>query len=128
MVEYQKVSTRYTSAHDGKILTINGWYPEKIEDNLLKSLKDQNITFITSKPVKADQVPIQLQNSRYSRIFEPVTRIFQLPNYHEFDLTPLIAVFYPIFFAYCLGDAGYGLVLVLLSVLGGLTFLKKIRT
>jgi V/A-type H+-transporting ATPase subunit I len=47
-----------------------------------------------------------------------------LPNYYEIDLTPLVAVFYPIFFAYCLGDAGYGLILLIITIIGRYTFLK----
>ncbi len=125
LIEFQKVSHSFSSSENGKIMVIKGWYPEKIEKELLKSLEKLKITFFLSEPTQSDQVPIQLYNNRYSRIFEPVTRIFQLPNYHEFDLTPMIAVFYPIFFAYCLGDAGYGLVLVLISVAGGMTFLKN---
>src|SRR5690606_8582448 len=68
-----------------------------------------------------------LKNRKYPRIFESITKIFQLPNYYEFDLTPFIAVFYPIFFAYCLGDAGYGLVFFLISAIAVFTFLKKIK-
>jgi V/A-type H+-transporting ATPase subunit I len=65
-----------------------------------------------------------LKNNSFSKLFEPITRIFQLPNYYELDLTPLIAVFYPIFFAYCLGDAGYGILVILITIIGALTALK----
>ena len=110
LLEYIKVSNSYASTGEGKIMTIIGWYPKNIEDILLTSLEEFNITFLSAEASKEDRVPIILRNNSYTRLFEPITKIFQLPNYHEFDLTPLVAVFYPIFFAYCLGDAGYGLI------------------
>ncbi len=39
----------------------------------------------------------------------------------------MIAVFYPILFAYCLGDAGYGALMTLAVLIGWFTFLKKQR-
>ena len=77
------------------------------------------------EPEKGDKIPVILENRTYSQQFEPITKLFQLPNYYEFDLTPLVAVFYPIFFAYCLGDSGYGLVILLAAIIGRVTFLKN---
>jgi V/A-type H+-transporting ATPase subunit I len=124
-IERIKVSSSFDSSLDGKIMSIVGWYPAKIEEYLTIKLKKKKITFLTSKPSNTDHVPVRLKNNRYAKLFEPVTGIFQLPNYREFDLTPLIAVFYPIFFAYCLGDAGYGFIVVVLSLVGGFTILKN---
>ena len=47
-----------------------------------------------------------------------------MPNYFEIDLTPMIAVFYPLFFAYCFGDSGYGIVLTIVALVGLFTVLK----
>ena len=64
--------------------------------------------------------PIKLKNNKFSRLYEPITRMFSLPNYAEFDPTPLFAPFFMLFFGLCFGDGGYGL-LVLLAC----TFFKR---
>jgi len=110
-----------------KIALLEGWYPRRIEKELLDALHKKGLTYFTARPERGDDVPVLLKNNRYSRLFEPITAIFQLPNYYELDLTPVIAVFYPIFFAYCLGDAGYGVVVMFLAVVGWYTFLKNSR-
>ncbi len=111
----------------GKIAVIRGWFPEEKENQILKLINENELSFRFENPKPADAVPIILKNRKYPKIFEKITEIFQLPNYYEFDLTPFIAVFYPIFFAYCLGDAGYGLILILISSIGAFTFLKTMK-
>jgi V/A-type H+/Na+-transporting ATPase subunit I len=117
----------YAAMGEGKIMRLTGWFPEKIEQKVEGILGENNLTYLIEDPSPGDKVPVILHNQKYPRIFESITKIFQLPNYYEFDLTPMIAVFYPIFFGYCLGDAGYGVVLIIISVIGAFTFLKKAR-
>ena len=55
--------------------------------------------------------PVQLKNNAYSKLFEPVTEMFALPQYRELDLTPFLAPFFMLFFGMCMGDGGYGLII-----------------
>ena len=126
-LEYELAINSYDDYAEGKILHLRGWYPEVLEGKISKTLNEQGNSFTLEEPSAGDKVPVKLKNSSYTRLFEPITKIFQLPNYYELDLTPLIAVFYPIFFAYCLGDAGYGLVVLGASVAGWFTFLRNTR-
>lgn len=54
---------------------------------------------------------MQLKNNAYSKLFEPVTEMFALPQYRELDLTPFLAPFFMLFFGMCMGDGGYGLII-----------------
>jgi V/A-type H+-transporting ATPase subunit I len=54
-----------------------------------------------------------LKNNKFTRLFEMIGELYDLPNYHELDLTVFFAPFYMLFFGLCLGDAGYGLLLLL---------------
>ncbi len=114
----------YQEYGEGSILSLTGWFPEGMEDKLVKYIKKRKLTYFIENPGPDSNVPILLLNKRYSKLFEPLTKIFELPNYYELDLTPLIAVFYPIMFAYCLGDAGYGLVFLIVSFVSMFTFLR----
>lgn len=97
---------------EGSIRYLKAWLPAQKQDSVESLLRHLPIGYSITKPALGDKVPVILRNNAYIRLFEPITKIFQLPNYHEFDLTPFIAFFYPIFFAYCLGDAGYGAILL----------------
>jgi len=119
-----KVNLSYQQLAEGKILLLKGWFPENIEDKIRQYLENHKMAFKISMPKATDRVPVLLTNKKYPKLFENITRLFQLPHYYEMDLTPFIAVFYPIFFAYCLGDSGYGLVLLIASIIAANTILK----
>ncbi len=63
-----------------------------------------------------DQVPVMLRNPGYFAPFEILSRLLPLPKYSSYDPTPLIGLFFPVFFGMILGDIGYGLILLLLAV------------
>lgn len=124
-ISYHRTQLSYKTYAEGKILHLIGWIPVKQEPEVTGYLDEIGASYMIEDPEKGEQIPVILKNRRYSQQFEPITKLFQLPNYYEFDLTPMVAVFYPIFFAYCLGDSGYGLVILLAAVIGRFTFLKS---
>ncbi|MFZ5763706.1 MAG: V-type ATP synthase subunit I [Thermodesulfobacteriota bacterium] len=63
------------------------------------------------------RVPIVLRNPGYFQPFELFVRLLPIPTYTSFDLTPFIAIFFPLFFGMMLGDMGYGLVLLGVSLI-----------
>lgn len=115
----------WQEAENQKLEAISAWYDKNDHDNLMKLLEQEFCAYRIREPQKGERIPVSLENGSYSKLFEPITKIFQLPHYHEFDLTPLIAVFYPILFAYCLGDAGYGALMSVVAIIGLFTFLKQ---
>jgi V/A-type H+-transporting ATPase subunit I len=72
-----------------------------------------------------DRMPVILKNPLYFRPFELFTRILPLPRYSSYDPTPFIGIFFPIFFGMILGDAGYALLLLPLSLFMLRKFKKK---
>jgi V/A-type H+-transporting ATPase subunit I len=63
------------------------------------------------------RIPVLLKNPSYFKPFELLTRILPLPQYTSYDPTPFIGIFFPVFFGMILGDAGYGLILIIISLL-----------
>ncbi|MGT2845976.1 V-type ATP synthase subunit I [Streptococcus massiliensis] len=59
------------------------------------------------------QAPIKLHNPALVEPFELVTEMYALPKYHEQDPTPIVAVFYFVFFGMMVADLGYGLLMML---------------
>jgi len=62
-----------------------------------------------------DQVPVMLRNPGYFAPFEIFSRLLPLPKYSSYDPTPLIGLFFPVFFGMILGDIGYGVILLLFA-------------
>ncbi len=73
-----------------------------------------------------DRMPVILKNPLYFKPFELFTKIIPLPRYSSYDPTPFIGIFFPLFFGMILGDAGYGIILLLLSLFMIRRFKKKI--
>lgn len=100
---------------DGKIIYLEGWIPEGDSRKVVAELEEESY-FV--KPLEIsfqDHVPIKLKNNFFSRLFEPITAMFSMPNYNEIDQTALLAPFFMLFFGMCFGDGGYGLLLFIVS-------------
>jgi len=100
-----------------QVIIIEGWILEKDISRMKKSLfnKTNELEIIFSDPDEKDDIPVALDNNKFVEPFESVTELYGIPKYKEFDPTPLFAPFYFIFFGICLSDAGYGLVITVLS-------------
>jgi V/A-type H+/Na+-transporting ATPase subunit I len=95
------------------VMLLEGWAPEENRQDLVDYLDGHNILYTEQKAVAEDKVPIKLKNNRFARLFEPIGEFYELPNYRELDLVPFFAPFYMMFFGFSLGDAGYGLLIIL---------------
>lgn len=62
-----------------------------------------------------NDVPIKLSNNKFIAPFEGVLEMYSYPTYKEIDPTPVITIFFIIFFGMMLADAGYGLTITILS-------------
>ena len=109
---YSNAIVQATKEADDKLMLMEGWAPREKEEALEKMLDDKGIYYQKLEIKDEDNVPIQLKNNRFSRLFEPITKLFSLPNYNEFDPTPFFAPFFMMFFGFCFGDAGYGIIIV----------------
>ena len=100
---------------------IHGWMPSRDLARLRKIMEGAFSTKVVVEEKEMheedlERVPIVLKNPAYFRPFELMTSLLPLPAYTSYDPTPFIGIFFPIFFGIILGDAGYGLVLILLTL------------
>lgn len=98
---------------DGKVSLVEGWVPQSKTEKLNKYLESNKILFVSREAEEDEQVPILLKNNRFNKLFEFIGSFYDHPNHKELDLTPFFAPFYMLFFGFALGDAGYGLILIL---------------
>lgn len=104
----------------GSLIFLEGWAPEDQSEAVCELLDQEGVYYEKRAAGLEDNAPIKLKNNFLTRSFELLTKMYGMPDYGEFDPTPLLAPFYALFFGLCLGDAGYGVFLVLLGL-----YLKK---
>ena len=96
-----------------KVMLLEGWFPQDKQDEVERFLQSENVYYETRDAQEGDNVPIKLRNNWFTRQFEVLTGMYGMPVYQENDPTPIIACFYSLFFAICMGDCGYGILLIL---------------
>ena len=96
-----------------KVMLLEGWFPQDKQAEVESFLKSENVYYETRNAQAGDNVPIKLRNNWFTRQFEVLTGMYGMPTYQENDPTPIIACFYSLFFAICMGDCGYGILLIL---------------
>ncbi|NTU95492.1 MAG: V-type ATP synthase subunit I, partial [Bacteroidales bacterium] len=109
---------------EGTLALITGFAPESNKDELKQFFDKENVYYIAEDAHEDDNPPIKLKNNFFTRLFEPIGDLYMLPRYGELDLTPYFAPFYMLFFGLCLGDIGYGLVLLIVGTIGKLKLAK----
>ena len=100
------------SAAEGSLVLFEGFAPRENSARLCEALDKMDIYYIKEEATAEDKPPIKLKNNAFVRQFETFTRMYGMPVYNEFDPTIFLSIFYLLFFAICMGDAGYGLLLI----------------
>ncbi len=93
-----------------------GWVKADSTDDLVSYLDGNHIFYEMEDPAYADDVPVEIREDSYSRLFVPILKMYSLPRYNEIDPTVFFAPFFMLFFGLCLGDGGYGLLVVLAGI------------
>jgi len=117
-LQFEQARLSMASEAEGKLLRLSGWVPELNEAKVTAFLQNYSAYVSFRAPNAEDDVPVQLKNDFFSRLFEPILKLYSLPGYRELDYTPMAAPFFAIFFGLCLGDAGYGLIFLVASIIG----------
>lgn len=126
-ITFKEVYLDTQKTSDDQLMVLEGWVPEESEHKVDEMLKNEEVVSLVTPPVEEDAPPVKLKNSRFSRLFEPISKLFDLPAYGELDLTPYFAPFFMLFFGFCLGDAGYGVFFILFAGIMKLKAKKEIR-
>jgi V/A-type H+-transporting ATPase subunit I len=119
---------KYLEARTGMGDTADVWYlrgffPAAKEVSLRTMAVEQGWAALVETPSAEDDVPTLLRNPKW---VSPIKAVFDMigviPGYKELDISALFLIFLSIFFAFLIGDAGYGLLFI------GLTLFGKFKT
>ena len=124
---YAEAEVTMAQEADGRVYSMTGWFPAEREKIIASFLDNYTCYYSIESPQLEDRVPILLKNNRFTRLFEPITKIYALPSYWELDPTPFFAPFFALYFGLCLGDLGYGVVTFALALVGYMVVPKEFR-
>ena len=109
-----KVGAMAQREADGRLLILEGWAEADTAGKVDALLNEYpNLIYERRDATIDDEAPVKLKNNKFAQLFELIGSMYALPKYGTFDLTAIFGPFYMLFFAICLCDAGYGLVLLL---------------
>ena len=102
-----------------KVFLLEGWLPADRCTALEKALEPFTCAVETREPAEDEypQVPVQLRNNKLTRPLNMVTEMYSLPAYGTLDPNPLMAPFFILFYGIMMADMGYGLLMMIASVI-----------
>lgn len=102
---------------EGAIAYVTGFIPFDSEGRLISEAKNKKWGIVINEPAGEDIVPTLVRNPKWVSIIKPVLGLLGItPGYHELDVSMLFLVFFSIFFGILIGDAGYGLAYMLITI------------
>ncbi|MEA1894481.1 MAG: V-type ATP synthase subunit I [Euryarchaeota archaeon] len=121
-IETQKKETPLVIATSEHTFVIDGWIPkdefETMRSKVGEATDNRVYATIVEEPVDEASVPIEYDNPKIVKPMEAVMNLYARPKYHEIDPTTFVFIAFPLFYGMILGDLGYGLILLGISLYG----------
>jgi V/A-type H+-transporting ATPase subunit I len=106
-LEFFKV--KFGMAYEEGFCYLKGFCPQKYLKELSKLADKEGWAYFFEEPVDLGEVPTLIENPCWVRMIKPVFKFMgTLPGYKEFDISGWFLIFFSLFFAMLIGDAGYG--------------------
>ncbi len=117
--EISKAQAADRLVHSEKTFCLGGWVPcedvEKLEALLSGFCCAWELT--DPAPEEYPDVPVKLKNNKLTWPLNMVTEMYSLPAYDGVDPNPLMAPFFILFYGIMMADMGYGLLMILASII-----------
>jgi V/A-type H+-transporting ATPase subunit I len=117
LLEYRRAVLNAGSELGGHLFTIKCWSPLPEEELMKKVGHSFSLYHYSEDPLKGDRVPVLLTNKRALDSGRDLVEVYSYPSYWDFDPSGFVLYFFALFFGLIVGDAGYGLTLLAITVL-----------
>ncbi len=115
-IEFENISSGMNLSDD--ISYISGFVPVPDFENFKEKCKESGLGLAYDDPSEEDSVPTKIKTNSFVSIIEPVFKFLGIvPGYREYDISFFFLLFFSIFTAIIIGDAGYGAIFFLLSTI-----------
>ncbi len=122
-IDADRLSANGDLAYTASAFVLEGWIREdEVEktEETIRSVTDA-YSFETRDPAEGEEPPSVVKNNKFVKPFEEVQTLYSRPAYGTIDGTPYMTPFYILLFGLMLSDTGYGILLML----GSLLYIKK---
>jgi V/A-type H+-transporting ATPase subunit I len=120
-LEFYRV--RFGMSHQEQIYCLQGFCPQEAVSEITRVAEEKGWAIVSQEPAEDEEVPTLIRNPRWVDIIRPVFKFMgTIPGYREYDISFWFLVFFSIFFAMLVGDAGYGLLFLAITFLVGRKF------
>jgi len=123
VIDRDAAKVRSNLVNTDRAFEFDGYVPAAAMGEIDKTLDKYFCNYEFSNPEEGEDVPVQLKNKSFFSPAEFITKLYSLPSYWEVDPTSIFTFFYIIFFGMMFGDVGYGLILVIGTVIA----IKKLK-
>lgn len=117
VISRDEARVRSNLVNTSRAFEFDGYVPEAAVGEVEAVLDRYFCNYEFTEPEDGDDVPVRLSNRSFFSPIEFITKMYSLPSYREIDPTSIFTFFYIIFFGIMFGDVGYGILLILGSVL-----------
>lgn len=114
-IEIEKVEAPLMFASTEHSFIVDGWVPKESYPVLKRHLDIIEGLYVGEVEKEKEEPPVLLNNPRPSQPFEMLVLLYSTPSYKEIDPTLVLSLIFPLFFGFMIGDAGFGLVMIVLG-------------
>ncbi|MHC4338436.1 MAG: V-type ATPase 116kDa subunit family protein, partial [Planctomycetota bacterium] len=116
--------TRAIAPATEQTVILEGWVKKNDFTRLEKTVLQFGASSLSKiEPAEGEEIPVEIENKKVIKPFEVITRLYGMPQHFEVDPTVFLAPFFAVFFGLCLTDAGYGLIILAISIY----FIRKMQ-
>ncbi|MCF7873466.1 MAG: hypothetical protein K9L84_01270 [Candidatus Omnitrophica bacterium] len=123
--KFEFIKVKFGMAESKNLSWLLGFCPKASVENLKEMAKEKGWGIVVQKPDNPQKVPTLLKNPKWVEIIKPIFNFMgTLPGYKEYDISFWFLMFFSLFFAMLIGDAGYGFIFLILTYLARKKFKK----
>ena len=115
-ISLEQVKLNTGTEAEQHVCLLEGFCPSDKVEALNSMLEAEGVWYSHHEATREEKAPVKLINNKLVSLFEALTRMYGMPSATDVDPTAILSIFFTLFFAICVADAGYGIILTLLSL------------
>ncbi|MCA0132198.1 V-type ATP synthase subunit I [Winogradskyella alexanderae] len=112
-----------------KVKYLRGFIPKDEVTGFKKFAEQEALGYVINEPTNMDEVPVYIKNPKWISIINPMMKFIDIvPGYKEIDVSIYFLIAFALFFAMLVGDAGYGVIFLVLAIIFRRKMVPQLRT
>ncbi|MGB3056533.1 MAG: hypothetical protein WBC16_00035 [Candidatus Omnitrophota bacterium] len=126
--EHEFLTVKFGMQEEEEFSYMRGFCPADALPEVISLSKTHGAGYLIEDADVPEETPTLIRNPKWIRVIKPVFQFMNtVPGYNEFDISFVFLLFFSLFFAMLVGDAGYGLLFILITFLARIKWKKAPR-